>query len=340
MFNNSINFLNLIKTKMIRKSVQPNDLIYYGEKDPSYNGGYKPVAISGKDFIADLLENHTIIGQQGPIGPQGVPGPVGPAGLTWQGVWVSGTTYAIDDAVGYNGASWFCIAPTSGTTPPNLATTEWALLAAQGATGPQGPQGIAGPAGPSGSGLSGTSYGQTTYWDSYSAQWKPTGGLMTNPGTGAQGTARVSIGTNQVNQTGYALRMFTNNAGMRIDQITPGFGISNWLSNNATASQYGLNGSTADPLSNYAFYFTNFNNYAFKFATNVNGGGGDRFLIQGNGQVTVGSALATNTDANFVVKTKDIEVEEIGKGIILTSPDGTRYRIRVSNGGVIAASAV
>lgn len=86
-------------------------------------------------------------GPEGPIGPQGNPGPVGPAGLNWQGAWVSGTSYVEDDAVGYNGASWFCINPTSGTTPPNLDTSNWALLASQGATGPMGPQGIQGVSG-------------------------------------------------------------------------------------------------------------------------------------------------------------------------------------------------
>ena len=84
------------------------------------------------------------IGLQGPAGPQGVAGPAGPAGLNWQGQWVSGTSYVIDDAVGHNGASWFCINPTSGTTPPNADTTNWALLASQGAQGPQGLQGPAG----------------------------------------------------------------------------------------------------------------------------------------------------------------------------------------------------
>ena len=88
-----------------------------------------------------------IQGVQGPTGPQGVAGPVGPAGLNWQGAWVSGTSYVEDDAVGHNGASWFCINPTSGTIPPNADTTNWALLASQGAQGPQGPQGIQGPAG-------------------------------------------------------------------------------------------------------------------------------------------------------------------------------------------------
>lgn len=89
-------------------------------------------------------------GPQGVEGPAGPPGPVGPAGLTWQGSWTSGTTYAENDAVGYGGASYFCILPTSGTTNPSLDTTHWALLASQGAIGPQGAQGPTGPQGPSG----------------------------------------------------------------------------------------------------------------------------------------------------------------------------------------------
>lgn len=85
-----------------------------------------------------------ITGPVGPTGPAGVAGPVGPAGLEWQGAWTSGATYAIDDAVGYDGASWFCISATSGTTAPDLDPTHWALLAAQGSPGPQGPQGLPG----------------------------------------------------------------------------------------------------------------------------------------------------------------------------------------------------
>ena len=89
-------------------------------------------------------------GPQGVQGPAGPIGPVGPAGLNWQGSWVSGTSYVADDAVGYNGASWFCILATSGTTTPNLDTTHWALLASQGAQGIQGVQGPAGAQGPAG----------------------------------------------------------------------------------------------------------------------------------------------------------------------------------------------
>jgi len=89
-------------------------------------------------------------GPQGVQGPAGPLGPVGPAGLNWQGAWVSGTSYVADDAVGYGGASWFCILATSGTTTPNLATTNWALLASQGAQGIQGVQGPTGAQGASG----------------------------------------------------------------------------------------------------------------------------------------------------------------------------------------------
>lgn len=105
-------------------------------------------------------------GAQGVAGEKGDPGPIGPAGLNWQGLWSSGTSYVEDDAVGYEGASYFCINATSGTDP--VTSSDWALLAAQGAkgdpgqdggsgtegpvgpTGPQGPAGVQGPEGPRG----------------------------------------------------------------------------------------------------------------------------------------------------------------------------------------------
>ena len=94
-------------------------------------------------------------GVQGEIGPQGEPGPVAPAGLVWQGLWDNATTYALNDTVSYNSASWWVysgpIGPT--TSPPDIDTTHWALLAAQGAPGPIGPigpQGVQGEIGPTG----------------------------------------------------------------------------------------------------------------------------------------------------------------------------------------------
>lgn len=95
-------------------------------------------------------------GAEGPEGPAGPPGPVGPAGLEWQGAWDTDSSYAEDDAVGFNGASWFCISAVTGTgnSNPEEDTTHWALLAAQGAQGIQGIQGPIGPQGASGSSVS------------------------------------------------------------------------------------------------------------------------------------------------------------------------------------------
>lgn len=83
-------------------------------------------------------------GVQGEQGIPGTAGAVGPAGLTWRSTWVSGTSYVANDAVSYDGASWFCILATSGTTAPDLDATHWALLASQGAQGIQGIQGVQG----------------------------------------------------------------------------------------------------------------------------------------------------------------------------------------------------
>jgi hypothetical protein len=123
-------------------------------------------------------------GPQGPQGPQGVAGPVGPAGLNWQGSWTASGTYVIDDAVGFGGASYFCINNVGpSATPPNLDTTNWALLAAQGAQGPQGPQGIQGPTGAgSGSVLGTSSYmpiwaGTYSVYATFNTQTGPAGWL-------------------------------------------------------------------------------------------------------------------------------------------------------------------
>tara|TARA_R110000868_G_scaffold409454_1_gene694949 strand:+ start:1130 stop:2551 length:1422 start_codon:yes stop_codon:yes gene_type:complete len=90
-------------------------------------------------------------GATGPQGIQGVAGPIGPAGLNWQGVWSASGVYAADDAVGFGGASWFCINPTGpNVLSPDLDPTNWALLASEGATGPAGPTGAAGVAGAAG----------------------------------------------------------------------------------------------------------------------------------------------------------------------------------------------
>jgi hypothetical protein len=106
-------------------------------------------------YTIEDLANAAGVGAEGPQGvegPAGPPGPVGPAGLEWQGSWDEDSSYDVDDAVGYDGASWFCIEAVTGTgnDAPDVDTDSWALLAAQGATGPQGAQGPTGAQGPPG----------------------------------------------------------------------------------------------------------------------------------------------------------------------------------------------
>jgi hypothetical protein len=144
-------------------------------------------------------------GVQGPAGPQGALGPVGPAGLEWRGAWVSGTSYVADDAVGYGGASYFCISATSGTTTPNLDTTKWALLAAQGAqgqTGATGAQGPQGPTGPQGAGASQTLQ-QTVNLGNTITNGTSTSTLSANQfKVGDSSTTGITINPNQITSKG------------------------------------------------------------------------------------------------------------------------------------------
>lgn len=320
-----LNFISWIRGKRQVTSVDPaRSLLPVALKDGRRDDDYLTGAISVQDFTAQVA---SVIpsGAQGPIGPQGVPGPVGPAGLNWQGSWSALGTYVVDDAVGYGGASWFCIDPVGpSATPPNADFTNWALLASQGATGSQGPQGIQGVQGPSGSGLPGTIVSQTQWWSG--TQWAPSTGLSHN-GMG-------NVGINSTPSGSYKLYINANTgAGIRMVNLTGG-GVANQLQTASATFQWGIN-SPSHPVPNSAYFTTN-GFYAIKFAT----ASADRLFIQGNGQVAIGSLPAANTDANLAVITKDIETEEPGKGLIVASPDGTRYRISVANGGLLTVVGV
>jgi len=148
-----LNFIYWIRSGRQVTTVDANKtLIPLGLKDGRRDDDYLAGAISVADFVAQYSQGPAgPQGVQGPIGPQGIPGPVGPAGLNWQGAWSAGSSYVVDDAVGYGGASWFCIDPVGPTaTTPDNDPTNWALLASQGAQGIQGIPGVQGPIGPQG----------------------------------------------------------------------------------------------------------------------------------------------------------------------------------------------
>ncbi len=74
-------------------------------------------------------------------GPQGAPGPQGPAGqgFNFRGPWQASTAYSAYDVVTQAGQTYVATAAfTSGTT---FASSNWSLMAAEGATGAQGPAG-------------------------------------------------------------------------------------------------------------------------------------------------------------------------------------------------------
>ena len=97
-------------------------------------------------------------GAQGPPGPQGNPGAIGPAGLNWRGTWSSTGVYIKNDAVGFEGASYFCVNNVGpSVNDPTVDTVNWALLANIGAKGDKGDKGdpgldstVQGPPGPQG----------------------------------------------------------------------------------------------------------------------------------------------------------------------------------------------
>jgi hypothetical protein len=101
------------------------------------------------------IESINAITIPGPQGPQGVAGPIGPtgaSGINWMGVWDSETTYAANDAVSYDGSSYFASGASTNDLPDD--GVPWYPLAMQGATGPQGPQGPQGNTGPAGTSTS------------------------------------------------------------------------------------------------------------------------------------------------------------------------------------------
>lgn len=53
----------------------------------------------------------------------------------------------------------------------------------------------------------------------------------------------------------------------------------------------------------------------------------------------VGPSGQINADTGMIVWTRDIEITDTTKGFILKSPDGTRYRLKVANGGALSTEA-
>ena len=66
-------------------------------------------------------------------------------------------------------------------------------------------------------------------------------------------------------------------------------------------------------------------------------GGTERMRIDSSGNVGIGTSSPAS---RLEVDGGDIEVDDSASGLILRSPDGTRYRVTVANGGTLSVSAV
>lgn len=128
---------------------------------PGTQGPAGPVGPEGPEGPQGDVGPQGIQGIQGPVGPKGDKGDTGPSGATgleFKGAYDNATTYVANDAVVYNGATYFSISTSTGIHPTGDPTSgdHWVLMASQGATGPAGPQGVQGiqgvpgPTGPTG----------------------------------------------------------------------------------------------------------------------------------------------------------------------------------------------
>tara|TARA_R110002095_G_scaffold124324_1_gene108003 strand:- start:33 stop:779 length:747 start_codon:yes stop_codon:yes gene_type:complete len=63
----------------------------------------------------------------------------------------------------------------------------------------------------------------------------------------------------------------------------------------------------------------------------------DLMTILGTGNVGIGT---TNPGSKLGIAGGDVEVNDIASGIIMKSPDGTRYRVTIANGGTLSVAAV
>ena len=75
----------------------------------------------------------------------------------------------------------------------------------------------------------------------------------------------------------------------------------------------------------------------------IDGGNDAYFSVTGSNdfyfRTNSTTALTINGSQNAIFA-GDIEVENSANGLILESPDGTRYRVTVANGGTLSVAAV
>jgi hypothetical protein len=125
-------------------------------------GATGPTGATGATGAVGATGAAGVAGLKGATGATGPMGPAGPAangsGLVYWGGYASGTNYAVNDVVTYQGSSYISLVAGNVGNTPSLSALQWGVLAqaavgatgATGATGAAGSMGLTGPAGPQG----------------------------------------------------------------------------------------------------------------------------------------------------------------------------------------------
>ena len=100
---------------------------------------------------------------------------------------------------------------------------------------------------------------------------------------------------------------------------------------------YGINGPVpGNPIYDSSVYFNTQQNVVMKFSCGTLLSPNEKLMLFPNGQVVVGATVPTDTtSANLVVTTKSIELETPGEGILMRSPNGSRWLVTVTNAGIL-----
>ena len=180
-------------------------------------------------------------------------GPPAQQGLQWQGTRNSGTAYALNDAVSYNGTSYISIGTGQGHQP-DISPTSWNVLAGQGAAGATGAAGVAGATGATGVVGSAGAAGATGATGSIGAtgatglqwqgQWNATTAYELNDAVSYNGTSYISIGTGQGNQPDSSSAFWSVLAGQGAVGATGAPGVAGATGATGVAGSAGAAGAT------------------------------------------------------------------------------------------------
>lgn len=247
----------------------------------------------------DITEDMLTPGKQG---PQGVPGPVGPAGLTWRSVYDSEVVYNKDDAVGYQGASYYCLIDSTKDIAPLPVNENWALLAAQGAQGQKGDTGDTGLRGATGAtGATGQTGPQGIQGiQGIQGEQGPKGdtgaqGIQGEKGdkgdTGSQGI-QGQTGPQGVSGVFDVTTLTDSDVKELYDKLTPLVPKTSWVSQIKVAGPYNTSNNTVIKIgdSNLQLNFTPTATYAVKI---------DMALIDASGQATYDVKRSTQYDGGI-----------------------------------------